>query len=163
MADTSVTIAGNLTGDPELRFTPNGVPVASFSVAVTARIRKGDEWEDGETSFFRCSAWRNLAENVADSLSKGNRVLLTGTLKINKWEDENGVPRSAPDITVDEIGPSLKWAVTRSRKSSAGQKSDGDGAPEGNRRGRSKASSSSRRQADSKPTQGGSFDDDAPF
>jgi single-strand DNA-binding protein len=118
MADTSVTIIGNLTEDPELRFTPNGVPVAALTVAVTSRTKVGDSWEDGETSFFRVSVWREYAENVADSLHKGNRVVVVGTLTIEKWETPDGEPRSAAKITASEVTPSLRWAtaeVTRTQ------------------------------------------------
>src|SRR6266702_5492967 len=84
--DTFTTVVGNLTDDPELRFTSNGVAVANFRVAVTPRIREGDQWKDGETSFFRVNVWRQHAEHVADSLSKGDRVLVVGRLRMRNWE-----------------------------------------------------------------------------
>ena len=85
MADTHVTITGNLTDDPDLRFTPNGHPVANFRLAVTARVKDGDSWKDGETSFFRINVWRQLAEHVTESLSKGDRAVVIGRLKSRSW------------------------------------------------------------------------------
>ncbi len=118
-----ITIVGNITDDPELRFTPSGLPVASFTVAVNSRIKKGDEWEDRTDGFFRCSCWRDLAENVSESLQKGARVIVTGRLQEQKWEDQEGGKRSRIEIQVDEVGPSLRWAtaaVTKSSRSSSG-------------------------------------------
>ena len=90
MADTHVTITGNLTDDPDLRFTPNGHAVANFRLAVTARVRDGDSWRDGETSFFRVNVWRQLAEHVGESLSKGDRAVVIGRLKSRSWETPEG-------------------------------------------------------------------------
>jgi single stranded DNA-binding protein len=90
MADTHVTITGNLTDDPDLRYTPNGNPVANFRLAVTARIKDGDSWRDGDTSFFRVNAWRQLAEHVAESLTKGDRAVVIGRLKSRSWETPRG-------------------------------------------------------------------------
>jgi single-strand DNA-binding protein len=111
MADTATTIVGNLTADPELKFTPNGNAVVNFTLAVTARFKDGDEWVDGDTSFFRCNAWRDLAINVADSLHKGNRVVATGYLKQRSWEDKEGQTRSMIELEVQDVGPSLRWAT----------------------------------------------------
>jgi single-strand DNA-binding protein len=113
MADTTTIITGNLTDDPELRFTPNGVAVASLRVAVTARVKDGDAWKDGDTSYFRVNVWRTLAENAADSLSKGDRVIVTGRLKARSWETNEGDKRSTVEIEADEIGPSLRWATAK--------------------------------------------------
>lgn len=164
MAETSVTIVGNLTDAPDLRFTPNGVPVADFTVAVNPRVRKGDEWVDGEPSFFRCQAWRQLGENVTESLSKGNRVIVTGTLKQESWEGEDGTRRSLVRIEATEVGPSLKWAVAEPHRASSGdQASDqGNGARKGRRQTRP-ASSGSRRSQETRARKGGEFDEDAPF
>ncbi len=122
--DTFVTVVGNLTGDPELRFTPNGHAVANFRVAVTPRVREGDQWKDGETSFFRVNVWRQLAENTAETLTKGTRVIVTGKLRNRSWETDNGETRTVTEIEADEIGPSLKFATAKvertSRSSSAG-------------------------------------------
>jgi single-strand DNA-binding protein len=113
MADTTTTIVGNLTDDLELRFTQGGAPVANFSVAVTPRVREGDSWKDGETSFLRCTAWRSTAENAAESLSKGDRVLVYGRLRQRSWETDAGERRSVVEVQVEEIGPSLRWATAR--------------------------------------------------
>jgi single-strand DNA-binding protein len=86
MPDTHVTITGNLTDDPELSYTPNGAAVVNFRLAVTPRVKQGDSWKDGETSFFRITAWRDLAEHLADSLSKGDRVIVLGQLRMRSWE-----------------------------------------------------------------------------
>jgi single-strand DNA-binding protein len=122
--DTFVTVVGNLTDDPELRFTPNGHAVANFRLAVTSRIREGDAWKDGDTSFFRVNVWRQQAENVAESVAKGNRAIVTGRLKSRSWETPEGDKRSAVEIDADEVGPSLKWATARpERTGSAASKS----------------------------------------
>ena len=113
MADTHVTITGNLTDDPELRFTPNGHPVANFRLAVTARIKDGDIWRDGETSFFRINVWRQLAEHVADSLAKGDRAVVIGRLKSRSWETPEGDKRSVVEVEADEVAPSLRWAIAK--------------------------------------------------
>jgi single-strand DNA-binding protein len=119
MADTTTTIVGNLTDTPELRFTPSGAPVASFTVAVTPRVKDGDDWKDGETSFFRCTAWRSLAENLAESLTKGARVLVQGRLSQRSWETDAGEKRSVVEVQVDEAGPSLRWATATVKRTSA--------------------------------------------
>ena len=120
----SVTIVGNVTDDPELRFTPSGLPVANFTVAVNSRIKKGDQWEDRNDGFFRCSCWRDMAENVAESLQKGTRVMVIGRLQEQKWEDNDGGKRSRIEIQVDEVGPTLRWATATVQKS---QRSSGGG------------------------------------
>ena len=113
MADTHVTITGNLTDDPELRFTPNGNPVANFRLAVTARIKDGDNWRDGDTSYFRINVWRQLAEHVAESLSKGDRAVVIGRLKSRSWETPEGDKRSVVEVEADEVAPSLHWAIAK--------------------------------------------------
>ncbi len=123
MADTTTTITGNLTDAPELRFTPNGAAVANFRVAVTPRVREGDTWKDGETSFFRVNAWRQLAENATESLSKGDRVIVVGRLKARSWETPEGERRSVVEIEADEIGPSLKWATAKPERATSGSTS----------------------------------------
>ncbi|MBA2724564.1 MAG: single-stranded DNA-binding protein [Actinobacteria bacterium] len=105
-----VTIVGNVTDDPELRYTPAGAAVANFTVAVNSRKRVGEQWEDKLEGFFRCTVWRDLAENVSESITKGTRVLVTGKLQEQRWEEKDGAKRSRVEIQVDEIGPSLKWA-----------------------------------------------------
>jgi single-strand DNA-binding protein len=113
MSDNSVTLVGNLTDGPELRFTPNGIAVASIRLAVTPRIREREGWKDGETSFFRVNVWRDLAEHVADSLSKGDRAVVVGRLRTRAWETPAGDKRSVVEVEADEIGPSLKFATAK--------------------------------------------------
>ncbi len=122
--DTSITVIGNLTGDPELRFISSGAAVVNFTVASTPRTfdRQANEWKDGETLFMRCSLWREAAENVAESLTKGMRVIVTGRLVSRSWET-NGEKRSVMEMQVDEVGPSLRYAtakVTRSQRGGSG-------------------------------------------
>lgn len=113
MGETTITIIGNLTADPELRFTPAGTAVASFTVAATARLydKASGAWKDGDPLFLRCSVWRQVAENVAESLAKGMRVLVQGRLKQRSYEDREGVKRTVVELDVDEVGPSLRFAT----------------------------------------------------
>ena len=113
MPYTHVTIVGNLTDDPEVTFTPNGAAVCNFRVAVTARIKDGDGWKDGDTSFYRITAWRQLATHIGDSLSKGDRVIVTGQLRMRAWETPEGDKRSVVEVTAEEAGPSLRWAIAK--------------------------------------------------
>ena len=105
--DTTITVVGNLTADPELRFTPSGAAVANFTVASTPRIfdRQSSEWKDGEALFLRCNIWREAAENVAESLTRGSRVIVTGRLKQRSFETREGEKRTVFEVEVDEIGP----------------------------------------------------------
>jgi single-strand DNA-binding protein len=115
--DNQVVIVGNLTDDPELRYTPAGQAVANFRVAVNRRTRdESGQWRDGETSFFRVNAWRSLAENVAESLTRGSRAVVVGRLRSRSWETPEGETRSAVEIEADEIGPSLRWATAKVEK-----------------------------------------------
>jgi single-strand DNA-binding protein len=123
MPDTTTTIVGNLTENPELRFTQGGAPVANFTVAVTPRVKDGDGWKDGETSFLRVTCWRTLAEHVADSLTKGTRVVVYGHLRQRSSETPEGDKRSVIEVQAEEIGPSLRWAtakVERTTRATAG-------------------------------------------
>jgi single-strand DNA-binding protein len=125
-----ITIVGNLTADPELRFTPSGAAVANFTVASTPRDKKGEEWVDGEPLFMRCSIWRQAAENVAESLVKGTRVMVQGRMRARTWEDRDGQKRTNMELEVDEIGPALKWAtckVSRATRSQGGGQGGGYG------------------------------------
>ena len=124
-SENTVTIVGNLTDDPELRYTPNGAAVANFSVAVSRRAKDEatGQWKDMDTSFFRVAAWRSLGENVAESLTRGSRVLVTGRLRQRSWETPEGDKRSTVEIEADEIGPSLRWATAKVEKA---QRSSGD-------------------------------------
>src|SRR5690606_39273834 len=123
--ETVITVVGNLTADPELRFTPSGAAVASFTVASTPRTfdRQANEWKDGETLFLRCSVWREAAENVAESLAKGMRVIVQGRLVQRSFETREGEKRTVVEMQVDEGGPSLRYAtakVTRTQRGGGG-------------------------------------------
>jgi single-strand DNA-binding protein len=144
-ADNHTTIIGNLVEDPEVRFTNNGIPVANLRVAVTQRVQQDGEWRDGDTSFLKVNVWRGQAEHLADSLSKGDRVMVTGRLRQRSWETPEGDKRSVTELEADEVGASLKWATAKVERSS--QRGNGDRA-----QGRE-------RQAE----RGGDFNDAPPF
>jgi single-strand DNA-binding protein len=115
--DNQVVIVGNLTRDPELRYTPNGAALVKLGVAVSRRVRdESGQWRDADTSFFDVTAWRSLAENVAESLTQGTRVVVVGRLRTNSWETAEGEKRSKVEIEAEEIGPSLKWATAKPEK-----------------------------------------------
>jgi single-strand DNA-binding protein len=136
MADTTTIITGNLTDAPEIRYTQGGAAVADLRVAVTARIKDGDTWKDGDTSYFRVTAWRQLAEHAVESLAKGDRVIVVGRLKARGWETPEGDKRSVVEVEADELGPSLKWATAKPERASA---------------------------STAKPKPSGQFNDDPPF
>jgi single-strand DNA-binding protein len=117
MADSTVTIVGNVTRDPEMRYTPSGVAKASFGVAVSRRWqnRTSHEWEE-QTSFFNVVCWREMAENVCESIGKGARIVVSGRLEQRSWETENGDKRSVVEIVADDVGPSLRWATAEVRR-----------------------------------------------
>ena len=125
--ETVITIIGNLTGDPELRFTAAGVAVANFTVASTPRAfdRQANDWKDGETLFMRCSVWRDAAENVAESLQRGTRVLVTGRLRSRSYETKEGEKRTVVELDVDEVGPSLRYATAKVAKTQRASASSG--------------------------------------
>ena len=127
--DTIITVVGNLTDDPELRFTPSGAAVANFTVASTPRFfdKQANEWRDGEALFLRCSIWRQAAENVAESLHKGARVVVQGRLKQRSFETREGEKRTVIELDVDEIGPSLRYATAKVTKTTRGGGSSGGG------------------------------------
>ncbi|SFD21801.1 single-stranded DNA-binding protein [Streptomyces aidingensis] len=133
--ETVITVVGNLVDDPELRFTPSGAAVAKFRVASTPRTfdRQTSEWRDGEPLFLTCSVWRQAAENVAESLTKGTRVIVQGRLRQRSYEDREGVKRTVFELEVDEVGPSLRYATTKVSKSSGrgGQGGGGFGGGQG--------------------------------
>ena len=118
--DTQITLIGNLTGDPELRFTPSGAAVANFTVASTPRTfdRQSSEWKDGDTMFLNCSIWRQAAENVAETLSKGMRVIVQGRLKSRSYDDREGNRRTVFEVDVEEVGPSLRYATAKVNRTS---------------------------------------------
>lgn len=184
--ETTITVVGNLVDDPELRFTPSGAAVANFRIASTPRSfdRQTNEWKDGEALFVSCSVWRQAAENVAESLTRGSRVIVNGRLKSRTFETREGEKRTVFEIEVDEIGPSLKFAtakVNRAQRSgtggfggddpwsngsgggnSAGAGSDGGASTRGGSRGGSQNSSAGARSAPADPW-AGSASDDPPF
>src|SRR5215468_3166678 len=130
--DTQITIVGNLVGDPELRYTPTGQAVATFRVASTPRFRDNTtgEWKDGDSLFLSCNVWRQAAENVAESLQRGMRVIVSGRLRQRSYETKEGEKRTVYEIEVDEVGPSLRNAsakVIRSSRATGGQGSGGQG------------------------------------
>jgi single-strand DNA-binding protein len=131
--DTVITIIGNITGDPELRFTPSGAAVANFTVASTPRAfdRQSNEWKDGETLFMRCSVWRDAAENVAESLNRGTRVIVSGRLKSRSYETKEGEKRTVVEMEVDEVGPSLRYASAKVTKTQRGNGGGGFGGQQG--------------------------------
>jgi single-strand DNA-binding protein len=178
--ETVITVVGNLTADPELRFTPSGAAVASFTVASTPRTfdRQANEWKDGETLFMRCSIWREAAENVAESLTKGMRVIAQGRLVQRSYETREGEKRTVVELQVDEIGPSLRYAsakVTRAQRSGGGGGGFGGGggnfggSPSGGSSGGGFSSSGGGQQSDDPwatagpASSGGSFSDEPPF
>ena len=120
--ETIITVVGNLTADPELRYTQNGLAVANFTIASTPRSfdRASNEWKDGEALFLRASVWRDFAEHVAGSLTKGSRVIVTGRLKQRSYETKEGEKRTSMELEVDEIGPSLRYATAQVTRSSGG-------------------------------------------
>ena len=149
--DTVITVIGNLTADPELRFTQSGAAVANFTVASTPRTldRQSGEWKDGEALFLRCNIWRQAAENVAESLTRGARVIVSGRLKQRSFETREGEKRTVVELEVDEIGPSLRYATAKVQKmarSGGGSGSGGGFGASGGGGGRSQGG-------------GGNFDD----
>lgn len=131
--ETVITVIGNLTADPELRFTPSGAAVASFTVASTPRTfdRQSGEWKDGEALFMRCSVWRQSAENVAESLTRGMRVVVSGRLRQRSYETREGEKRTVVEMEVDEVGPSLRYATAKVNKVSRGSGGGGFGGSGG--------------------------------
>ena len=153
--DIVITVVGNLTNDPELRFTPSGAAVASFTVASTPRVmdKATNEWKDGESVFLRCSVWRQYAENVAESLTKGARVIVTGRLKQRSYETREGEKRTVMEMEVDEVGPALKYATAKVNKVQRG------GGGFGESSGGSGATASSDDPWASSPSGGAGFDE----
>lgn len=134
--ETTITVIGNLTGDPELRFNPSGSAVANFTIASTPRTfdRQSNEWKDGETLFLRSAVWKEAAENVAESLTKGMRVIVSGRLKSRTYDTKEGEKRTVMELEVDEIGPSLRYAnakVNRTQRSGGQQQNNQGGYQQG--------------------------------
>jgi single-strand DNA-binding protein len=165
--ETIITVVGNLTADPELRYTQGGLAVANFTIASTPRTfdRQSNDWKDGEALFLRASVWRDFAEHVAGSLSKGSRVIATGRLKQRSYETKEGERRTTIELEVDEIGPSLRYATAQVTRTSGGAGGGGGG-------GRGVSSGADEPWAPSAPAASGgadvwntpgSYDDDTPF
>ncbi|WP_032367675.1 single-stranded DNA-binding protein [Rhodococcoides fascians] len=178
--ETVITVIGNLTADPELRFTPAGAAVANFTVASTPRTfdRQTNEWKDGDALFMRCNIWREAAENVAESLTRGSRVIVSGRLRQRSYETREGEKRTVVELEVDEIGPSLRYATAKVNKANRGGGgggggfNSGSGSSGGSGGGRSNSSSNSGSGGDdpwgSAPAVSGSFggrggDEEPPF
>jgi single-strand DNA-binding protein len=184
--ETVITVVGNLTNDPELRFTPSGAAVAGFTVASTPRTfdRESNQWKDGDPLFLRCSVWRQYAENVAESLTKGMQVIVQGRLKQRSYETREGEKRTVVELDVDEIGPCLKFATAKVTKAGRGSGGGGGygggggdwggGAPSGGsvqRSGGQQSGGSAPQQDDPWATSGGSggggwgggYSDEPPF
>ena len=127
MPDNSVTLVGNITRDPELRFTPSGQAIATFGIAVNRRFQRNGQWEE-QTSFFNITAWGTLGENASNSLNKGARIIVNGRLEQRSWETQEGEKRSVVEVVADEIGPSLRWAtadITKNERREGGDTGGG--------------------------------------
>ncbi|KDE99851.1 single-stranded DNA-binding protein [Mycolicibacterium aromaticivorans JS19b1 = JCM 16368] len=170
--DTTITVVGNLTADPELRFTPSGAAVANFTVASTPRTfdRQTNEWKDGEALFLRCNIWREAAENVAESLTRGSRVIVQGRLKQRSFETREGEKRTVVELEVDEIGPSLRYATAKVNKASRSGGGGGGGGFGGGGGGGSRPAAAAASESGDDPwgsaPASGSFaggDDEPPF
>ena len=167
--DTIITVVGNLTADPELRFTPSGAAVANYTVASTPRTfdKNTNEWKDGEALFLRCNIWREAAENVAESLTRGSRVIVQGRLKQRSFETREGEKRTVVEVEVDEIGPSLRYATAKVNKASrSGGGGGGFGSSGGGSRGGSGGSEAKQDDPWGSAPASGSFsgsDDEPPF
>lgn len=165
--ETIITVVGNLTADPELRYTQNGLPVANFTIASTPRNfdRQANEWKDGEALFLRASVWREFAEHVAGSLTKGSRVIATGRLKQRSYETREGEKRTAIELEVDEIGPSLRYATAQvTRAAGGGGGGGGQSRPQvADEPWATPGSASSNSSADAWSTPGTTYGDDTPF
>jgi len=164
--ETVITVVGNLTADPELRYTQNGLPVANFTIASTPRTfdRQANEWKDGDALFLRASVWREFAEHVAGSLTKGMRVVAQGRLRQRSYQDREGNNRTAIELEVDEIGPSLRYATAQVTRAASGGAGGGGQRPAQQQQVSeepwSTPGSSTSADAWSTP---GSFGDDTPF
>ncbi|HEY5855520.1 MAG TPA: single-stranded DNA-binding protein [Aldersonia sp.] len=152
--DTTITLVGNLTADPELRFTPAGAAVTSFRVASTPRFfdKNTNEWKDGDALFMNCTVWREAAENVAESLTRGSRVIVQGRLRMRSYETREGEQRTVVEMEVDEVGPSLRWAsakVSRAGRGGGGGGGGFSGGGQGGGGGRSQQPSNSNANSNS--------------
>jgi single-strand DNA-binding protein len=163
--DTVITVIGNLTADPELRFTPSGAAVASFTIASTPRTfdRNSNEWKDGEALFLRCSLWRQAAENAAESLTRGMRVIAQGRLQQRSYETREGEKRTVIELQVEEIGPSLKYASAKVNRTQRGSTGGGFGSSGSDAGGGAPADDPWGSAAPAGGGGGGGFSDEPPF
>ena len=163
--ETTITVVGNLTADPELRFTQSGAAVASFTVASTPRTfdRQSGEWKDGEALFLRCNVWRQVAENVAESLTRGSRVLVSGRLRQRSFETKEGEKRTVVELEVDEIGPSLRYATAKVNKVSRGDGGGGGFGGGGGQQSRGGGAPADDPWGSAPPAGSGGFADEPPF
>ncbi len=161
--DTNITLIGNLTDDPELRFTPSGAAVAKFRVASTPRYmdRQTGEWKDGEALFLTCNVWRQAAEHVAESLQRGTRVIVSGRLRQRSYETKEGEKRTVFEVEVDEIGPSLRYATAKVQKMSRGGGGGGGSGPADDPW--ASATPAAPAQAGASGGSSGNFNDEPPF
>lgn len=169
MTDTLITCIGNLTADPELRFTASGAPVANFTIASTPRTfdKNANEWKDGEALFLRCTLWRDPAENVAETLKKGTRVIAQGKLKQRSYETREGEKRTVIELEIEEIGPSLRYATAKVTRTQRGSNNSGNRGNSGQQQGGGYGNQQQRQQPaedpwGSAPAQQG-FNDEPPF
>ena len=162
--DTPITVVGNLVADPELRFTPSGQPVATFRIASTPRIRDNatNEWKDGDSLFLSCNVWRQAAENVAESLQRGMRVIVTGRLKQRNYETKEGEKRTVYEVEVDDVGPSLRNASAKVNRVSRGG-GEGGFSGGGNRGGNSSGGNSSGGYGGQSSSSGGGSKNEDPW
>ena len=164
--DVNITVVGNLTNDPELRFTPSGQAVANFTIASTTRFldKQTNEWKDGDTVFLRCSVWRQYAENVAESLTRGMRVIVSGRLKVRQYETREGGKGTSVECDVDDVGPALKYATAKVTKVSRSGGGDfGGGNSGGFGGGNSGSGPADDPWATGAPAAGGAPMDEPPF
>jgi single-strand DNA-binding protein len=165
--DVTITVIGNLTDDPELRFTPSGAAVAKFRVASTPRFmdRASGEWKDGDPLFLSCTVWRQAAENVAESLQRGARVIVSGRLRQRSYETKEGEKRTVMELEVDEVGPSLRYATAKVQKMSRSSGGGFGSSSGGNASGTGLGGDDPWATAAPAPTGGGggNFDDEPPF
>lgn len=163
--ETTITVVGNLTADPELRFTPSGAAVANFTVASTPRTldRQSGDWKDGDPLFLRCNIWRQAAENVAESLTRGMRVIVQGRLRQRSFETKEGEKRTVFELEVDEVGPALRYATAKVNKANRGGGGGGFGSGGGGGSAAPADDPWGSAPAAAAATTGGGFDDEPPF
>lgn len=154
-----ITVVGNATAEADLKFTPSGAAVCNWTLACTPRVKDGDDWRDGETTFYRCAAWRQLGESAAETITKGMRLLVHGRLRTRQWETQEGEKRLSVELDVDHVGPELRFATARVQKVSRGQ-NGGQGGSWGQQGGNGGGESEFRRSGGGTKDSGqGGYDD----